>query len=70
MALKLGQQGSVSLLMTADATGAIISIDTIQSSGSSILDRAAREFVKAHWKLPQGQPNRLYQAAIRYLLTH
>jgi protein TonB len=68
LALKLHLQGTVALLMTADANGNIISADVKKSSGSSVLDRAARDFVTLHWKLPKGQAGRVFETSIRYVL--
>jgi protein TonB len=69
MALELGQQGSVVLLLTADEAGVIIAVEVKTSSGSSILDRAAADFVKKHWTVSQGGRGRLFQARIDYKLT-
>jgi TonB family protein len=65
----LGQQGTVTLLMTGDAAGNIVSMQIQQSSGSSILDHAAEQWVKRHWKLPPGPAGREFEAGIQYLLT-
>jgi protein TonB len=67
MAEQLGQQGSVVLLLTADEAGVIISVEVKESSGSSILDHAAVDFVKKHWTVPPGGPGRLFQARIDYV---
>jgi len=69
MAAQLGQQGAVVLLLTADEAGVIISVEVKESSGSSILDRAAADFIKKHWTVPQGERGRLFQARIDYKLT-
>ena len=68
MAEELGQQGSVVLLLTADEAGLIISAEVKESSGSSILDRAAADFIKRHWTVPPGARGRLFQARIDYKL--
>jgi TonB family protein len=69
MAEQLGQQGTVVLLLTADEAGVIIAVELKESSGSSILDHAAADFVKKHWTVPQGGRGRLFQARIDYKLT-
>jgi protein TonB len=68
MARQLGQQGAVVLLLTADEAGVMISVEVKESSGSSILDRAARDFVKRHWTVSPGAPGRRFQATINYQL--
>jgi protein TonB len=69
MAEELGQQGSVELLLTADEAGLIISAEIKESSGSSILDRAAADFVKRRWTVSPGAGGRLFEAKITYRLT-
>jgi protein TonB len=69
LAQEMGQQGSVELLLTADQAGLIISAEIKTSSGSSILDRAAADFVKKHWTVQRGAAGRLFQAKITYRLT-
>ena len=66
MALKLGEQGTVVLLLTVDDSGLVQSVDIKETSGSAILDRSAREFVKRHWIVPPGNGGRLFQATISY----
>ena len=69
LAEDLGQQGSVGLLLTADEAGVIISAEIKESSGSSILDRAAADFVRKHWTVTSGAGGRLFEAKITYRLT-
>jgi TonB family protein len=69
MAQDLGQQGTVVLLLTADEAGIVISAEVEQSSGSSILDHAAAEFVKRHWTVAPGARGRKFRAPIRYQLN-
>jgi protein TonB len=69
MARQLAQQGTVELLLTADEAGVLISVEVKESSGSSILDRAARDWVRRHWTVSPGAPGRLFQARITYKLT-
>ena len=68
MALEMGQQGSVVLMLTVDEAGLVISAEVKEPSGSSILDRATLEFVKKHWTVPPGARGRLFQATIAYVL--
>lgn len=68
LALRLHQQGTVVLLMTADANGNILSVDVKQSSGFSVLDRAAKDFVTLHWKLPKGQAGHAFETSFHYVL--
>ena len=68
MALEQGQQGAVTLSMTVDDAGLITTIEVKQSSGSSVLDRSALDFVKRHWIVPPGQGTRTYEATINYKL--
>jgi TonB family protein len=62
------QEGTVTVLMTADEAGNIVSIDVQESSGSPILDHSTVEFIKRHWTLPAGRGNRLFQTSITYKL--
>ena len=66
MALKLGEQGTVVLLLTVDDSGLVQSITVKETSGSAILDRNATEFVKRHWIVPPGKGGRIFQATISY----
>lgn len=68
IALEQGQQGSVTLLMTADDAGNVVSLEVKESSGFPVLDRGATDYVKRHWTLPAGTTNRLFQTTITYRL--
>jgi TonB family protein len=68
MAREEGQQGTVVLLLGGDAAGNITSIDVKESSGFPILDHAAVEFIKNHWRLPTNAGTRLFQTSITYQL--
>jgi protein TonB len=68
MALELGLQGAVTLLMTVDDAGLITAIRVKESSGSPILDRSTAEFVKKHWIVPPGDAGHTYEATIIYKL--
>ena len=69
IALQLGQQGTVLLLLAVDETGRIISIEVKQSSGFSTLDQSALDFVKRHWKLVPGTGARAFEAPIIYRIA-
>jgi TonB family protein len=66
IALEEGEQGTVPVLMTADGTGHIISIELKESSGSPILDNSTLDFLKRHWILPAGTSNQVFQTRITY----
>ena len=68
IARETGEQGTVKLLLGADATGNVISVDVKESSGFPVLDRATVDFIKRHWRLPAGDGNRLFETSITYLL--
>jgi protein TonB len=68
IARETGEQGTVKLLLGADAAGNIISVDVQESSGFPVLDRATADFIKRHWRLPAGEGNRLFETSITYLL--
>ena len=69
IAKTLGQQGTVLLSMQVDENGSITAIEVKESSGFSILDRSALDYVKRHWILPAGAAGRIFEAPIRYVLT-
>jgi protein TonB len=66
IALEQGQQGKVTLLLSADEAGNISSVEVKESSGFPILDRSAVDFVKRHWTIPKGV--RLAEVPINYRL--
>jgi periplasmic protein TonB len=66
IALEQGQQGKVTLLLSADEAGNIFSVEVKESSGFPILDRSAVDFVKRHWTVPKGV--RLAEVPINYRL--
>ena len=69
IALDQGQQGTVALLLSADAAGNVTSVQIKQSSGFPILDRATVDFIKRHWQLPSGaSTNQLFETSITYQL--
>lgn len=70
MALKFGQQGTVMLLLTVDESGLVQSVEIKETSGSPILDRSAKEFIKRHWIVPPGRGGRLFLATISYQIAN
>jgi protein TonB len=69
LALDQGEQGTVALLMSADAAGNVMSVQIKGSSGFPILDRATADFIKRHWLLPSGvTTNQLFETSITYKL--
>lgn len=68
IALEQGQEGSVTLSLTVDDSGAIANIEVKESSGFPLLDRSALDFVKRHWVVPPGEGARNYSATIHYRL--
>ena len=68
IALDQGQQGRVTLLITADDSGNITSVEVKVSSGFPILDRSAVDHVRRHWVLPHGTGPRFFETSINYLL--
>ncbi len=69
IALDLGQQGTVTLLIGTDESGVITSIEVKNSSGFPILDRSAMDYVKRHWLLPAGPDRRFFETSIIYRLA-
>lgn len=47
---RLGRQGTVTLLLAIDASGAVTDAQVVSSSGSDGLDQAAIAWVKTHWR--------------------
>jgi len=68
LARETGEQGTVKLLLGADAAGNVGSVDVKESSGFPVLDRATVDFIKKHWRLPAGDGNRLFETSVTYLL--
>ena len=69
LALQQGQQGTVVLLVSADAAGNVASVQVKSSSGVLLLDRATEDFIRRHWMLPSGgSTNQLFVTRIIYKL--
>jgi protein TonB len=66
MALERAEQGTVTLLMSGDEAGNILSIEIKESSGFPLLDRSTLDFIKRHWTLPTGAGTRLFETRITY----
>lgn len=66
-ALRLRQQGTVTLLVLIDADGTAITSKLHQTSGSDLLDRSTVQYVKRRWKWPPGEP-RQYYVPVEYRL--
>jgi TonB family protein len=62
------EQGAVTLSITGDAAGNVISVAVKGSSGYPVLDRGAADFVKNHWHLPTGPGNQFFETKITYQL--
>jgi protein TonB len=65
-ALDLGQQGTVVLLLTVDDVGVVTSVSVKESSGYSILDRDARNWVKRHWLQPPINGSHVFETKVIY----
>jgi len=61
-------QGTVVMLLTADEAGLITTVEVIRSSGSTILDRHASDWVKRRWTVSPGARGRRFQAEFVYRL--
>ncbi len=68
IAEELGQQGTVTLLLTVDDSGKVISADIKESSGSPILDGQAQDWVRRHWIVRPVNGGHTFLAPIRYHL--
>ena len=62
------EQGTVTLSITGDAAGNVISVEVKGSSGYPVLDRGAADFVRNHWHLPTGPGNQFFETKITYQL--
>ncbi|HEY3862027.1 MAG TPA: energy transducer TonB [Verrucomicrobiae bacterium] len=68
IARQLGQQGTVILLLTVNDSGAVMSAEIYKSSGSIILDTAARKWVERRWMQPPLNGNHKIYAPIQFVL--
>jgi TonB family protein len=68
IALEEGEQGTVTLTLSGDPAGNVVSVDVKESSGFPVLDRSSIEFIKRHWRLPTGAGSQLFETQIIYKL--
>jgi TonB family protein len=68
IALQLGQQGNVELLLTVNDAGKIVSTEVKASSGSAILDEHAQSWVKRKWIVPPANGGHLFLVTFQYHL--
>lgn len=68
IAKQSGEQGTVIILIGANAAGNITSVDVKETSGFPILDRATVDFIKRHWHVPAGGSSQIFQTSITYQL--
>jgi TonB family protein len=68
IAEQLGQQGTVTLLLTVNDAGIVVSADIHESSGSPILDGHAQNWVKRHWIIRPVNGGHTFLAPIKYYL--
>jgi len=66
IALQLGQQGDVTLLLTVNDAGKVASTEIRESSGSAILDEAARDWVKRRWIVPPANGGHLFLVTFKF----
>lgn len=68
LAKQHGEQGTIVLLLGADAAGNVVSVDIKESSGFPYLDQATVAFVKNHWHLPINAGSHLFETTLNYIL--
>ena len=68
IAEQLGQQGTVTLLLTVDDGGRVVLAEVHESSGSPILDGNAQNWVKRHWIVRPVNGGHTFLAPIKYHL--
>ncbi|HEV2328510.1 MAG TPA: TonB family protein [Verrucomicrobiae bacterium] len=68
LAMQTGEQGTIVLLLTSDASGNVASISVKQSSGFPYLDHVTVEYVKTHWHLPTDAGTQRFQTSITFKL--
>jgi protein TonB len=66
MALQLSEQGDVTLLLTVNDYGKVVSTEIKESSGSPILDANAQEWVKRRWSIPPINGGHLFQVTFKF----
>ena len=68
-AIERNVEGTVVLLLTADAVGNVTAIESKECTCHSILTRSTIDFIRRRWILPPGDGTRLFQVSITYRLT-
>jgi len=68
IALEQAQQGTVTLVLQADESGKVQSVEVKESSGYPVLDRSTVDYVKRHWTVPAGTGSRVFEATVTYKL--
>jgi protein TonB len=66
IALQLSQQGDVTLLLTVNDSGKVVSTEIKESSGSPVLDENAQDWVKRRWSIPPVNGGHLFQVTFRF----
>ena len=69
IALSENEQGSVSVAITVDDTGAVTQIALKASSGYPMLDRSTQEFIKRHWHIPPVNGSHFFETTITYKIA-
>ncbi len=67
-ALRAGQEGTVTLRLTANEQGRVMAAEVHESSSWPLLDLAALRAAKSRWRFTPG-PVRAYEVAIRFQLN-
>jgi TonB family protein len=68
IAEELGQQGVVTLLLTVNDAGKVVSAEIQESSGSPILDGSAQDWVKSRWTVPPVNGGHLFIVSFKFRL--
>jgi protein TonB len=68
LAMQNGEQGTIVLLLSTDASGNVVTVDVKRSSGFPFLDQETVAFVKNHWHLPTNIGTQRFQTSITYKL--
>ncbi|HEY3856026.1 MAG TPA: TonB family protein [Verrucomicrobiae bacterium] len=68
VAQQLGEQGTVQILITVNDVGAVQTVTVTESSGSALLDRTAREWIKRRWIQPPIGGSHVFKVPIHYKL--
>jgi len=66
IALRLLEQGDVTLLLSVDDYGKVVSAEIKESSGSPVLDDNAQKWVKRRWSIPPVNGGHLFQVTFKF----